>query len=504
LNPTDNSVTGNKFSDDRGQIVELDAPLTLSDKSLADIFNRGNPVVTQTASDGNVSVVDKTLYDLEKSTQDIQNAYDRLKDLVFQDPSPEPKPKAAPTNTSPINDAAKPDSSQVNYFEKPIKDWQRTLGVTPDGIIGPETLKAAGKAGWNWLGNLIKDNPAIATKSVLSTLGLGGTPDPNPKTIDSETAKNIAQDVIRKDPTQNPVDVLGVVEVAELVTNVFNGITDFAAKQRDICAQKFAQGDKLAIIPGVAATMFDREHLPTTATTLATLPLSTAIAGTKAGVALIGNPVIQSTLALGTGLNIGQTITGTDLEGNQLSGTERFVKGASGVAGLLGLPGTAATPKNTSRIADDVQPITPGGVLDDVSKTGETSSTLIGKTTHKTEADIRREMGDFSTVNSPITDKTGNDILVPKRVDLKTGQPQANTTPQKAVPDATIYNKGLIIDDKPLGRSIAKDRQEIIRFIKAFEVREGRLPSTIAIQRYDPKTGQPFVTEIYKPTDFLP
>jgi hypothetical protein len=166
--------------------------------------------------------------------------------------------------------------------------------------------------------------------------------------------------------------------------------------------------------------------------------------------------------------------------------------------------GDAAKTKNTSGIGDDIQPINPGEVLDDVSKTGETSSTLIGKTTHKTEADIRREMGDFSTVNSPISDKAGNDILVPKRVDLKTGQPQANTTPQKAIPDATIYNKGLIIDDKPLGRSIAKDRQEIIRFIKAFEIREGRLPSTIAIQRYDPKTGKPFVTEVYKPTDFLP
>jgi peptidoglycan hydrolase-like protein with peptidoglycan-binding domain len=56
---------------------------------------------------------------------------------------------------------------------------QRTLGVTPDGIIGPETLKAAAKAGLNWVGNLIKDNPAVATKAVLSALGLGGTPVPN-------------------------------------------------------------------------------------------------------------------------------------------------------------------------------------------------------------------------------------------------------------------------------------------------------------------------------------
>jgi hypothetical protein len=172
LNPTDNSVTGNKFSDDRGQIVELDAPLTLSDKSLADIFNRGNPVATQTESDGSVTLVDK-------AKQDIQNAYDRSNDLVFKDPAPERQPVATPTNTPPIDTATKPDSSQVNYFEQPIKDLQRTLGVTPDGIIGPETLKAAAKAGLNWVGNLIKDNPAVATKAVLSALGLGGTPVPN-------------------------------------------------------------------------------------------------------------------------------------------------------------------------------------------------------------------------------------------------------------------------------------------------------------------------------------
>jgi filamentous hemagglutinin len=55
-----------------------------------------------------------------------------------------------------------------------------------------------------------------------------------------------------------------------------------------------------------------------------------------------------------------------------------------------------------------------------------------------------------------------------------------------------------------LGRPISKDRQEIIRFIKAYEIREGNLPKTIGIQRYDPQTGQPLFTELYTPQNFLP
>ncbi|WP_228029560.1 hypothetical protein, partial [Escherichia marmotae] len=62
----------------------------------------------------------------------------------------------------------------------------------------------------------------------------------------------------------------------------------------------------------------------------------------------------------------------------------------------------------------------------------------------------------------------------------------------------------LILDDKPLGRPIAKDRQEIIRFIDAYTQSQGSLPSRIAIQRYSPVTGRPVVTELYGPEDFLP
>ncbi|WP_315133467.1 hypothetical protein [Achromobacter marplatensis] len=62
----------------------------------------------------------------------------------------------------------------------------------------------------------------------------------------------------------------------------------------------------------------------------------------------------------------------------------------------------------------------------------------------------------------------------------------------------------MILDDKPLGRPISKDRQEIIRFIDAYRESTGTQPRTIAIQRYDPKTGLPVVTELYNPNEFMP
>jgi len=73
-----------------------------------------------------------------------------------------------------------------------------------------------------------------------------------------------------------------------------------------------------------------------------------------------------------------------------------------------------------------------------------------------------------------------------------------------AQPDAVSYKRGQILDDKPLGRPIAKDRQEMIRFIKAYEERTGELPKQIIIERYDPKTGAKVASEIYNPKDFLP
>ncbi|MFZ6820582.1 RHS repeat domain-containing protein [Undibacterium sp. Ji22W] len=138
-----------------------------------------------------------------------------------------------------------------------------------------------------------------------------------------------------------------------------------------------------------------------------------------------------------------------------------------------------------------------------VAKAGETESTAIGKEAHRIEAERRRASGQFSTVNEAVTDKGGATIQVPHRVNLKTGD-AVDARLQNAIPDAVNYERRLIVDDKPIGRPISKDRQELIRNIEAFRKREGHLPDTIAIQRYDPKTGDPVVTELYKPEDFLP
>ncbi|MGL5086788.1 MAG: hypothetical protein ACRC68_13945, partial [Clostridium sp.] len=129
--------------------------------------------------------------------------------------------------------------------------------------------------------------------------------------------------------------------------------------------------------------------------------------------------------------------------------------------------------------------------------TGETSSTKIGKQVHKVKADARRKSGDYDTVNEALKDKDGNVIEVPKRID-KQGRPSKKY--QRAIPDAVQGPpKGNIIDDKPLGRPISKDKQEIRRFIDAYKQKYGEAPKNIIIEIYDPKTGLSVGREIYHP-----
>jgi hypothetical protein len=143
-------------------------------------------------------------------------------------------------------------------------------------------------------------------------------------------------------------------------------------------------------------------------------------------------------------------------------------------------------------------------LLRDARTVGETASTTIGKDVHKAIAEARRASGDFDLVQAPIKDKGGKPILVSRRVNLQTGAPIPDAPLQQAVPDAVSYKWQVVIDDKPLGRPIAKDRQEMIRNITAYEQREGRLPRTVAVTRYDPDTGEQLFTELYSPFDFLP
>jgi hypothetical protein len=133
---------------------------------------------------------------------------------------------------------------------------------------------------------------------------------------------------------------------------------------------------------------------------------------------------------------------------------------------------------------------------------GETEATALGKSYHAQRATGRRESGEYDLVNQPFVGPDGQAILVTKRVDLKTGQPVPESGTQTARPDAVVFKREVVIDDKPIGRPLSKDQQEILRFIRAYEKQFGAPPKTIAIERYDSVTMKPVVTELYKPTDF--
>jgi hypothetical protein len=139
-----------------------------------------------------------------------------------------------------------------------------------------------------------------------------------------------------------------------------------------------------------------------------------------------------------------------------------------------------------------------------VKVTGETQATALGKQVHATLAAQRHASGDFDLVNQPLANTDGSLIGVARRVNLANGTPISSSGTQVARPDAVNFGKRIILDDKPLGRPISKDRQEIVRFINAYQESQGTLPRTIGIQRYDPITGLPVRTELYTPNDFMP
>jgi hypothetical protein len=135
---------------------------------------------------------------------------------------------------------------------------------------------------------------------------------------------------------------------------------------------------------------------------------------------------------------------------------------------------------------------------------GATEATSTGTRIHTERAALDRASGQYDQVSSPMTDKNGTPIEVPYQTDLKTGSPVAGKGTQAAAPDAVSYSRSEIMDYKPTGRPIMKDRQEIIRFIQAFQAREGRLPAKIIIKRYDPATGALVGEETYAPESFMP
>jgi hypothetical protein len=244
------------------------------------------------------------------------------------------------------------------------------------------------------------------------------------------------------------------------------------------------------------------------------------------GFAMLGPEAMRAGQELGgfvTGMAAANTSDDLDAAGAHLA-TVVSIVGVDGLMALLahesggairdavgdGVPAAPGIgPQRVAVTAEGVEVILPPGfdpppgadILEMAG--GETPSTSTGKTTHRVWSDAQRAAGNFDEVGGPIDALTGDPIKVPRRVDLNTGQPQPNARLQVSKPDAVNYAQGRIVDLKPLGRALSKDRQEIIRFIRAFEQREGHLPQTIEIQRYD-ATMNVVSVETYTPADFLP
>jgi hypothetical protein len=172
-----------------------------------------------------------------------------------------------------------------------------------------------------------------------------------------------------------------------------------------------------------------------------------------------------------------------------------------------GASGTPASPIKNTRVQEAKEPPkfeNPAKKPESPpKKSGETEATAAGKKVHKQRADQRRSSGQWDDVDTEIKDSSGNSIEVPARVD-KTGRPVVRKGTKTARPDAVSYKRGQILDDKPLGRPISKDRQQIIGYIKAYEKKTGTLPKEILIERYDPATGKSVMTEILNPKQFVP
>jgi hypothetical protein len=134
---------------------------------------------------------------------------------------------------------------------------------------------------------------------------------------------------------------------------------------------------------------------------------------------------------------------------------------------------------------------------------GASTATRTGTRYHNDFVKADRASKKYDQVAQMIRTKTGEPIEVPYEVDLITGLP-VNARKQAAFPDAVSFSQREIVDYKPVGRKLSKDRQEFIRNIRAFEIREGVLPDKIIVKRYDPATGKIVEETTHSPSEFLP
>ena len=116
-----------------------------------------------------------------------------------------------------------------------------------------------------------------------------------------------------------------------------------------------------------------------------------------------------------------------------------------------------------------------------------------GTTSNQTTSNPFSKDSQYETINQKLLDNDGNPIKVHRTVDKKSGK--KSIIKQSVAPDAIL--EGYIIDDKPVGRPIAKDYQELGRNVEAYKARFGVDAKGVVIDRYDPKTGANGNIEIY-------
>lgn len=137
-------------------------------------------------------------------------------------------------------------------------------------------------------------------------------------------------------------------------------------------------------------------------------------------------------------------------------------------------------------------------------KSGNNDEAAIGQSVHKDKKEKHKDSKKWDDVSTQMKDADGNPIKVPARIDLETGDPVLRKGDKTVIPDAVSYKRGEILDVKPLGTKISKYRQQIIGYIKAYELKTGKLPKKILIERYDRSTGKTVGIEVYDPKIFLP
>ncbi|WP_239342233.1 hypothetical protein [Frankia sp. CiP3] len=135
--------------------------------------------------------------------------------------------------------------------------------------------------------------------------------------------------------------------------------------------------------------------------------------------------------------------------------------------------------------------------------TGSTVFNRAGTQAHTNFAGQDRASGRWDLVDEFLTDASGNRVRVPRRVDLRTGQPQGAGT-QTVRPDGVSFGRDEIQDYKPDGRPFSKYIQQIIGYIQGYQQSQGRLPDQIIINRYDLATGAIVGQDVYSPRDLMP